>query len=261
MEFLSTITKKDGKITNNQGKNIFEDIDLIPPYSIDFLRPKNLNSVDLAMVNTCRGPCVYNCIHCLGSNVCYSLSPRSKIIFHSTSWVVEQIQQLLDLGLKRIGIQDYCYSNPQFISDLAKAIQKENLRDAGLTLERAFEQIAQHGKPEQRPEHRQHLRQTLQVDGRGREEMQQQRIDRDGQTRADRTFPGFTRADTGRQFVLAEAASGEIRRGIGDHDDTDHNQQQIRADIAQCDQAELDGDQHDDAKQQMQRRRTNGHRT
>ena len=125
-----TITKKDGKITNNQGKNIFEDIDLIPPYSIDFLRPKNLNSVDLAMVNTCRGPCVYNCIHCLGSNVCYSLSPRSKIIFHSTSWVVEQIQQLLDLGLKRIGIQDYCYSNPQFISDLAKAIQKENLRDS-----------------------------------------------------------------------------------------------------------------------------------
>jgi len=138
-----TISNTNGKIINNEGKNIIDDIDAIPPYSIDFLRPnfEDLNSLDkkessnhhilnpedLAMVNTCRGPCVYNCVHCLGSNVCYSLSPRSKITFHSVSWVVQQIQQLLELGFKRIGIQDYCYSNPEFINELAQAIQKEDL--------------------------------------------------------------------------------------------------------------------------------------
>ena len=145
-EIPGTISRSNGKIVNNEGKNIIEDINKIPPYSIDYLRPKKndllsrkndmnskgkiLNPDELAMVNTCRGPCVYNCTHCVGSHIYYSLSSRSKITFHSCSWVIDQIQKLIELGFKRIGIQDYCYSNPQFINELAKAIQKEKLSDS-----------------------------------------------------------------------------------------------------------------------------------
>ncbi|NVM30582.1 MAG: B12-binding domain-containing radical SAM protein [Candidatus Helarchaeota archaeon] len=124
-----TISKEDGKINKNDGKNIYEDLDVIPPYSPNFLMPKTLNPYNLAMINTCRGPCNYNCVHCLGAKSKYCLSPRSKIAFHSISWLIKQISILLD-HVDNFSIQDYVYCNPKLLIELAKAIRQEKLQDS-----------------------------------------------------------------------------------------------------------------------------------
>ncbi|MFX1298533.1 MAG: B12-binding domain-containing radical SAM protein [Promethearchaeota archaeon] len=128
-EIIGIVTKKNGKIIKNEGKNIYDDIDLIPPYAGDFLMPKTLNPYELAAINTCRGPCTFNCVYCIGAKSCYPLSPRKNIAFHSVSWVIKQIKILLDY-VRRISIQDYNYCNPKFISELAQAIREENLQDS-----------------------------------------------------------------------------------------------------------------------------------
>lgn len=129
LKVAGTISKKNNKILKNTGKNIIDDIDTIPRYSIDFLRPKILNTYDLAMINTCRGPCSFNCVHCLGAKSSYTISPRSNTTFHSIKWIIEQIQILLD-HVKKISIQDYSYSNPKFIIELAQALQHEKLKNS-----------------------------------------------------------------------------------------------------------------------------------
>ena len=91
---ISFIYSKNGKVRKNDGKNIYDEIDNIPPYSPNFLMPKSLNPYDLAMINTCRGPCRFDCSHCVGAKSRYCLSPRSEITFHSVSWVLKQIQIL-----------------------------------------------------------------------------------------------------------------------------------------------------------------------
>ncbi|NVM53114.1 MAG: cobalamin B12-binding domain-containing protein [Candidatus Helarchaeota archaeon] len=126
---IGTISKENGRIIKNEGKNIHENLDLIPPYSPNLLMPKKLNPYNLAIINTCRGPCNFDCIHCLGAKSKYCLSTRSKITFHSISWIIKQIQLLLD-HTNKISIQDYIYCNPKFIIELCKAIQRENLQDS-----------------------------------------------------------------------------------------------------------------------------------
>ena len=127
-EVIGTISKRDGKILKNEGKNIYDDLDKIPPYSPNLLFPKILNPYNLAMINTCRGPCHFNCIHCVGAKGNYCLSPRSHITFHSVPWIIKQIQILLD-HVKHLSIQDYIYCKPNFIIELTKAIQREDLKD------------------------------------------------------------------------------------------------------------------------------------
>ncbi|MHA1321874.1 MAG: B12-binding domain-containing radical SAM protein [Candidatus Helarchaeota archaeon] len=123
-----TIVKKNGRIIKNDGKNIFENIDEIPPYDFSFLKPKTKIPYNSGAINTCRGPCKYDCIYCIGAHSCYLLSPRSKTIFHSVNWIITQIRKLLE-SVNRICIQDYSFSNPKFIFKLAKEIQKEHLQD------------------------------------------------------------------------------------------------------------------------------------
>ncbi len=126
---IGIVTKKGGKLIKNEGKNVCDDLDKIPPYSPKLIFPKTLNPYNLAIINTCRGPCNFNCIHCLGSKEKYCLSSRSQIQFHSVSWIIKQIQILLDY-VNKISIQDYIYCNPNFIIELCKAIRKENLQDS-----------------------------------------------------------------------------------------------------------------------------------
>lgn len=123
-----TLIKNNSKIIENSGRNIYTDIDSVPPYTLDFLMPRNTLPYDLAVINTCRGPCKYDCGHCLGAKSKYSLSTRSTITYHSISWIIRQIQLLLE-HVKRISIQDYIYCNPDFIIKLAKELQKEKLSD------------------------------------------------------------------------------------------------------------------------------------
>ncbi|MHA1321900.1 MAG: B12-binding domain-containing radical SAM protein [Candidatus Helarchaeota archaeon] len=128
LDIYGIVTRDMGKFFSNEGKNLFENIDQVPPYSPKILMPKILNSYDLGIINTCRGPCIFNCIHCLGAKSNYCLNPRPTIKFHSVSWIIKQIQILLD-HVKQISIQDYIYTNPKFMMELCKAIRKEKLQD------------------------------------------------------------------------------------------------------------------------------------
>jgi len=127
-DVIGTISQKEGKIKENSGKNIYEDLDSIPPYSFDYLMPKTKIPYDIGAVNTCRGPCKYNCSHCLGANSIYCLSPRETIQFHSIPWLINQIQILLK-KIDQILIQDDSYSNLKFLRKFAKAIEEEKIKD------------------------------------------------------------------------------------------------------------------------------------
>ncbi len=122
------VARRGGKILETNGKNIIEDIDRVPPYIPNFLKPDSLNPYNLALINTCRGPCSYQCVHCVGARDAYCLSPRKRPAFHSADWVVRQIQILLDY-VKELSIQDYSYCNPKFLLEFSEAIRKEKLQD------------------------------------------------------------------------------------------------------------------------------------
>ncbi len=124
-----TFSRRGEKIIEAEGMNIFEDIDEIPPYIPNFLKPSPLNPYNLAMINTCRGPCKFHCAHCVGAGSNYCLSSRKKIAFHSTDWIVQQIRILLDY-VKELSIQDYIYCDPKRILELSEALWKENLQDS-----------------------------------------------------------------------------------------------------------------------------------
>jgi len=125
-DITGTIVRNNGKFIKNEGKNIVKDIDQIPPYSVDCLMPKFLNLENRAIINTCSGPCKYDCIYCVRANSCYSLSPRSKMEFHSIKWITEQFEILLN-HTDRFSIEDHCSCNPKFINKLTETIKKEGL--------------------------------------------------------------------------------------------------------------------------------------
>ena len=134
---IGIISRANGKIIRNEGSNIIEDVDQIPPYSCDFLMPKKgknssrfliLNPENRALIATCAGPCKYDCIHCPNAITGYSLSPRSKTEFHSVDWILEQIKILLN-GTNRFSIEDHCSCNGAFLKELTHAIRKEGLCD------------------------------------------------------------------------------------------------------------------------------------
>jgi radical SAM superfamily enzyme YgiQ (UPF0313 family) len=128
-DVVGTVSKREGKVIENPGKNIYEDIDVIPAYSFDYLMPKTNIPYHMGAVNTCRGPCKYNCTHCLGAHSIYCLSPRETIQFHSIPWLINQIQILLK-DVNQILIQDDSYANPKFLKEFAKAIEEEQLKDS-----------------------------------------------------------------------------------------------------------------------------------
>lgn len=108
---------------------IFDDIDELPQYSLNMVKPRLFSPYDLGMINTCRGPCIHSCIYCIGNKNTYSKSLRSKrtkLAIHSPEWIDSQIQILLK-DVKKLSIQDDIYSHPKEVLKLAKYIQKEKL--------------------------------------------------------------------------------------------------------------------------------------
>jgi len=123
-----TIALKNGGYVNNGPPNIFKNIDDIPPYDLRILRPKLSVPFDLAMINTCRGPCNFSCIYCIGNNETYKktcISPRNELTFHSPKWIIAQIKYILRGNDSiALSIQDYIYSSPKKVHELALEIQK-----------------------------------------------------------------------------------------------------------------------------------------
>ncbi len=123
-----TIALKNGNYTHNGPPNIFKNIDDIPPYDLKILRPKLSPPFDLAMINTCRGPCKFSCIYCIGNRNTYcktNISPRNELSFHSVEWIIAQIKYILrDHKPIVLSIQDYIYSSPKKVHEFALELQK-----------------------------------------------------------------------------------------------------------------------------------------
>ena len=122
-----TITFRNNTIIDNGPPEIFNDIDEIPPYDLNIVRPKLKNSASFVMINTCRGPCKHECIYCIGSCRTYGstrLSPRKKLAFHSPKWIIAQIQYALQaVKSLNLSIQDYIYCNRKKVNEIALEIQ------------------------------------------------------------------------------------------------------------------------------------------
>ena len=134
---IGIISRADGKIIKNEGNNIIEDVDQIPPYSCDFLMPKKdknysrfliLNPENRALITACAGPCKYDCVYCPNATSGYNLSPRLKTQFHSVDWILEQIEILLN-DTNRFSIEGHCSCNGVFLKEVTHAIRKEGLHD------------------------------------------------------------------------------------------------------------------------------------
>ncbi|NHI93259.1 MAG: radical SAM protein [Candidatus Lokiarchaeota archaeon] len=123
-----TISFKNNLLHNNGPPEIYEDLDEIPPYDLKIVRPKSSESFNLAIINTCRGPCKYNCIYCIGNNKTYgttNISPRLELAFHSPKWIIAQIKYILKENKSiNLSIQDYIYCNPKKVLQIAQEIQK-----------------------------------------------------------------------------------------------------------------------------------------
>ncbi|MFX0142049.1 MAG: B12-binding domain-containing radical SAM protein [Candidatus Hodarchaeota archaeon] len=120
---------ENNRIRDQGPAKIFENIDEIPPYSLNLVKPRLIPQFDIGMVNTCRGPCIHNCFYCIGNRNTYSnslKSSRTNLAVHSPEWIISQIQILLK-DVKKLSIQDYIYCKPKKVLEIAKAMQKENL--------------------------------------------------------------------------------------------------------------------------------------
>jgi len=122
---------ENGKICDQGHAKVFENIDEIPPYSVDIIKPKLIPPFDLGMINTCRGPCVNQCVYCMGNRKTYSNSfrtRRKRLVTHSPKWIRSQIRLLLH-DVRKISIQDYIYCRPKLVLEIAKELQRFNLEE------------------------------------------------------------------------------------------------------------------------------------
>ncbi len=120
---------ENDRIRDQGPAKILKNIDDIPPYKLNIVKPRLIPPYDIGMINTCRGPCIHNCYYCIGNKNTYSSSlksNRTNLAVHSPKWIISQIQILLK-DVKKLSIQDYIYCRPKNVLEIAKAMQKENL--------------------------------------------------------------------------------------------------------------------------------------
>ncbi|MBD3229066.1 MAG: radical SAM protein [Candidatus Lokiarchaeota archaeon] len=122
--------RKNGRIIKNEGRKTLE-IDEIPPYSLTLLKPRLKETFNVGSINTCRGPCVFECQYCIGSRKNYPimLGSRKKLAIHSPKWILKQIKLLLR-DTRNLAIQDYIYCAPKKrINEIFTLLKKEKLAD------------------------------------------------------------------------------------------------------------------------------------
>jgi radical SAM superfamily enzyme YgiQ (UPF0313 family) len=142
-ESKKRITDVGGLVTCDEGvvrevprnaDDLYANIDDIPPYSSKLIQDVTTDlpaSASLTMrINTCRGPCKYQCVYCLGSKNA-SFSGRSTFSVHSPGWIIDQIKLLMDEGVRAgfVFQDDLFAAKKRELTDLTEAMQREKIND------------------------------------------------------------------------------------------------------------------------------------
>lgn len=83
---------------------VVNDLDSLPVYSYRSMKPRPLQA-DVAAISTARGACPFRCAWCI-EPVVGRMQGRTKLHFHSSDRIVDQIEALMQEGISRFTIQD-----------------------------------------------------------------------------------------------------------------------------------------------------------
>ncbi|MCK5625362.1 radical SAM protein [Candidatus Bathyarchaeota archaeon] len=118
--------------------DLYENIDDLPPYTTKVIKnvtqgtsaetPFFQGIVGPSMaVETTRGPCRLKCIYCIGGRIDRVLG-RCNFTTHSQKWIINQINLLIEEGMKDLTFQDQPFlSGKTNLLDLAKTLQREKI--------------------------------------------------------------------------------------------------------------------------------------
>jgi anaerobic magnesium-protoporphyrin IX monomethyl ester cyclase len=155
------VSYEEGKLRDNPitNRDVYEDLDDIPPYSSKIIRNLSdgaaMTGMPLASIDTVRGPCHFNCPYCLGGMLA-TIQGRHKFAQHSSNWIVDQISLLIDEGQNEFAFQDYLFLvGQQRLIELAQALRREKITERilginmtglpGLLKEQALEELSRAG--------------------------------------------------------------------------------------------------------------------
>jgi len=130
------VTLANGRLSEKPltSKDIFVDIDEIPPFTYRVV--KNVKDGTDARrlfagsaVNTCRGPCPYECIYCIARQLGF-ISGRETFTLHSPKWIINQINLLIEEGCYEFAFQDDIFvGGKKYLKELTKSIIDEKLNE------------------------------------------------------------------------------------------------------------------------------------
>jgi len=130
------VTFRDGRVMEIPLKeeDIFANIDEIPPFTYRVVKHiKNDKETRRlfagSAINTCRGPCPYNCVYCIDRNLSV-LSGRRKFVVHSPEWIINQMKLLIEEGCHEFAFQDNLYlSGKKYLEELSRMLIKEKINE------------------------------------------------------------------------------------------------------------------------------------
>jgi radical SAM superfamily enzyme YgiQ (UPF0313 family) len=131
---------KDGRVRKNSRNkgDLYENIDDLPPYTTKVIKhvtkgtpaetPFFQGMIGPSMaVETTRGPCRLKCIYCIGGRIDRVLG-RCNFTTHSQNWIINQINLLIEEGMKDLTFQDQPFlSGKTTLLKIAKTLQKEKI--------------------------------------------------------------------------------------------------------------------------------------
>lgn len=112
---------------------VVRDLDNLPVYSYRSLKPKPLQP-DVAAVSTARGACPFRCAWCI-EPVVGRMQGRTKLQFHSSARIVDQIEALGAEGINRFTIQDaFFVGGDRKLTGLADELVRRGIRPRHLNI-------------------------------------------------------------------------------------------------------------------------------
>lgn len=130
------VTFRDGRVIERPLKkeDIFENIDEIPPFTYRVVKRVRNDEETRRLfagsaINTCRGPCPYNCVYCIDRNLSI-ISGRRNFTAHSPEWIINQMNLLMEEGCREFAFQDNLYlSGKKYLEKLSRTLIKEKISD------------------------------------------------------------------------------------------------------------------------------------